>query len=180
MEFNSKQDLLSSNLLAGGPFSKWQCSRVVLRGREGLISPLWRDICAGVRLDGDVPSPLLFKAIQDHCVHEVRKPRVVVLKDDGSSQLLGMLTEQEPCGHWHPSHWKRAGASKRPTLWKNQHVFLEGIQSKTQEDAFVIPPEAQWAQRLAPVSPRKVPHCLSLGAYYLPLAPCLHTCTQPG
>lgn len=77
---------------------------------------------------------------------------MVVLEDDGSSQLLGMLTEQQPCGHRRPSHWKSAEASKEADLWKDEHVFLERIQSKTQEDAVVSPPEAHWAQRGWPQS----------------------------
>ena len=42
---------------------------------------------------------------------------------------------------------------KRPTLWKDEHVSSESIQSKTQEDAVVSPPEAHWAQRGWPQSP---------------------------
>lgn len=41
---------------------------------------------------------------------------MVVLKDDGSSQLLGMLTEQQPCGHRHPSHWESAETSEEADL----------------------------------------------------------------
>ena len=44
---------------------------------------------------------------------------------------------------------------KRPTLWKDEHVSSESIQSKTQEDAVVSPPEAHWAQRGWPQSPQE-------------------------
>lgn len=50
---------------------------------------------------------------------------MVVLEDDGSSQLLGMLTEQEPCGHWHPSHWKSAETSKEADLVEKSACVLK-------------------------------------------------------
>ena len=64
----------------------------MLRGGGGSSHLSKEDICRG-QVGRDVTVPLV-QSHQDHCVHEVRKPRVVVLEDDGGSQLLGMLTEQ--------------------------------------------------------------------------------------
>lgn len=91
-------------------------------GRSAHLSE--EDVCRG-QVGRDVTVPLV-QSHQDRCVHEVRKPRVVVLEDDGGSQLLGVLTEQQPCGHRRPSHWKSAEASKEADLVERQtHVLRE-------------------------------------------------------
>lgn len=54
---------------------------------------------------------------------------MVVLEDDGGGQLLSVFTEQQPCGHRQPSHWKSAETSKQADLeTRRTHILTKHSQ----------------------------------------------------
>ena len=64
---------------------------------------------------------------------------------------------------------------KRPTLWKEEHVFL-AFKVKHRRMQSISTRSTVGRERLAPVSPRKISCCLSLGLLHTHT----HTCNQPG